>query len=64
MVDDGKTGIIVPPCDVNALAEAIIGLLDDKSKIDSMSHNIKQEAELGKGAWSLIADEYIKVYSL
>lgn len=64
MIDEGKTGIIVPPCDENALAEAIVHLLEDKTKIDSMSHNIKVAAKSGKGSWSLIADEYLKVYSL
>lgn len=62
MIDDGDTGILVPPCDENALAEAIMGLLNDENKLESMSSRIKVEAEIGKGAWSLIADDYLNVY--
>jgi glycosyltransferase involved in cell wall biosynthesis len=33
MIVDGKTGYLVPPCDVNRLAEAVIRLLNDPEKL-------------------------------
>lgn len=36
VVRDGKTGILVPPSDPAAIADAVIGLLDDKPKCAAM----------------------------
>lgn len=62
MIDDGKTGILVPPCDEQSLAQAIIDLLDDSTKLSDLTNNIKTSAENGKGAWPVIAKEYLDVY--
>jgi starch synthase len=61
IVDDGKTGFIVPPKDVNALAEAIVKLLKDKKLRTQMGENayIKLKADL---SWDNIAEKTIEVY--
>ncbi len=61
---DGKNGLLVPPRDSEFLAKAIISLLRDKQKIDSMSKYIQnQELSGGERSWSTIADKYINYYN-
>lgn len=62
MIDDGKTGILVPPCDAQSLAQAIMDLLDDSTKLSDLTNNIKRSAENGNGSWTVIAKEYLDVY--
>ncbi|MBA7511768.1 Alpha-maltose-1-phosphate synthase [subsurface metagenome] len=61
VVDNGKTGYIVPPKDPEKLAEAIIDLLRDKEKRREMGENgyKKTEEEL---SWDNIAVKTIEVY--
>jgi glycosyltransferase involved in cell wall biosynthesis len=61
IVDDGKTGIIVPPKDINTLAEAIIKLLKDNKLRRKMGENayIKLKTDL---SWDNIAEKTIEVY--
>ena len=62
MIDEGKSGLLVPPKDPQALAEAIIALLEDKSRLSSMSEYIRQKYEHGEWSWNAIADKYIEYY--
>lgn len=62
MIDNGKTGIIVPPCDEQYLAAAIIDLLGNPDLLSDMRENIKVSAESGTGSWHTVADEYLKIY--
>lgn len=64
MIDDGETGVIVPPCDEQSLAQAIIDLLSDSVKLAGMKKKIEASAENGKGSWKLIVEDYMKIYSL
>jgi len=61
IVDDGITGYIVSPMDVNALAEAIIKLLKDEKLRRQMGENayIKLKTDL---SWDNIAEKTIQVY--
>jgi glycosyltransferase involved in cell wall biosynthesis len=61
VVDDGVTGFIVPPRDSDALAEAIIKLLQDEKLRKRMGENayIKMKEEL---SWDKIAEKTIEVY--
>lgn len=61
IVDDGITGYIVPPKDVNALAEAIIKLLKDDKLRRQMGENayIKLKTDL---SWDNISEKTIQVY--
>lgn len=63
MIEDGKTGIIIPPKNIEALSSAIISCLDNPERIKIMSENIKKSAEYGIGSWDNIADEYIRIYT-
>ena len=62
-IEDGKSGVLVPPKDVKALADAIISLLKDDGKKQEMSDYIYNEYFKGEKSWSAIADRYIKYYS-
>lgn len=61
VVDDGKTGFIVPPKDSKALANAIIKLLKDDELRKQMGKNAykKMKKEL---SWDKIAEKTIEVY--
>lgn len=63
VIEDGKSGILVPPKDVNALAEAIIDLLKNDEQKQKMSEYIYNEYFQGEKSWSAIADRYLKYYS-
>lgn len=62
MVEDGKTGILVPPKDVDALAEAIIDMLKDDAKRENMAANIRNDYFTGDKSWKVIAEKYIEFY--
>ncbi|MDO8727134.1 MAG: glycosyltransferase family 4 protein [Candidatus Methanoperedens sp.] len=61
IVENGKTGFIVPSKDANALAEAIIKLLRDDKLRKQMGENAhrKMKEEL---SWDKIAEKTIEVY--
>lgn len=62
MIDNGKSGILVPPKDTIALADAIINLLSDRDKIKEMSKYIQNIYFEGERSWDNIADNYIHYY--
>lgn len=64
MIDDGETGVIVPPCNEQYLAQTIIDLLSNSVKLAGMAKKIEASAEDGKGSWNLIVEDYMKIYSL
>ena len=43
---DGETGILIPPKDSDALAKAILDLIEDENKIAKMRRNGRQRAEI------------------
>ena len=43
MIDNGKSGILVPPKDIKALANAIINLLQDNKLYIDMQQYIKKQ---------------------
>jgi len=63
MIDEKKSGLLVPPKDVKAMADAIISLLQDESMLSSMTEYIRQEYEIGVRSWDTIADKYIAYYN-
>jgi glycosyltransferase involved in cell wall biosynthesis len=63
MVDDGKSGILIPPKDVQALANAIINLLNNNELYLNMQQYIKRQYFTGEKSWESIANTYIKFYS-
>lgn len=61
IVEDGTTGYLVEPQDAEALADAIIRLLRDGSRLEAMGRSavIKLEKEL---SWDAIAAKTVNVY--
>ena len=62
MVEDGKTGLLVPPKNIDALADAIISLLKDEDILNQMALNIKNDYFVGGKSWKVIAEKYIEFY--
>lgn len=60
MVDDGKTGYLIPPKDINALADAITKLLMEESLLKSMTDKIHHKYQEGSSSWEQIAKDYIQ----
>ena len=57
-----ETGLVVPPCDVDALASAIIELASHPNKIEHFRDNIIKKWRPSM-EWSSIIDIYIKAYN-
>lgn len=62
MVENGKTGLLVLPKDVDALADAITALLKDDAKREKMADNIRNDYFVGDKSWKVIAEKYIEFY--
>lgn len=62
MVENGKTGLLVLPKDVDALADAITALLRDDAKREKMADNIRNDYFVGDKSWKVIAEKYIEFY--
>ena len=63
MVTDGYDCLLVPPKDSDALARAIIRLLNDVSLRETITNNIKKESQSGSLSWSAIVDKYLEIYN-
>ena len=63
MVKNDIFGKIVPPCDSEALASAIIELIKDKEKLNSLKNNIETQW-ISTMSWKPIVDDYIRVYEM
>jgi glycosyltransferase involved in cell wall biosynthesis len=50
LVTDGETGALVPPGDAEALADAALGLLEDRGRLRSAGHAARAHAERSLGA--------------
>jgi len=61
-ITDGKTGIIVPPEDSHALADAIDRLLSDKGKYEEIKKNIQQEGRNRPG-WKEASATMTDIYN-
>ena len=60
MVEDGKDGLVVPPKDLKALAEAVIRLLKNDDLRKQMGRNAFKKTE--EVSWDNIAKMHMKVY--
>jgi glycosyltransferase involved in cell wall biosynthesis len=61
VVEDGKTGYVVPPRDVDALAKAMIDALETPGRLELMGRRVKELAET-RYSWRAAADATADVY--
>jgi starch synthase len=61
VVDDGETGLVVPPGDEKALAEAIVSLLRDSGRRHAMGRKAYEKATT-EMSWERIAEQTLEVY--
>lgn len=62
IVKNGYNGLLVAPCNSDALSQSIVNLLQNKSQIEEMTNNIKQDYISGDNSWGSIVDKYIEFY--
>ena len=63
MIEEGKSGIVVPANNVEALSNAIDGLLANEKKLHEMSNFIEQEARNGYNSWTEITEDLLDIYN-
>jgi len=61
IIENNKTGILTPPAQPKALAEAIIHLLNNPKKTRSLGENARKTAEQNY-SWEKIAQKYHNLY--
>lgn len=61
VVEDGRSGILVPPHDVNALAEAILRLMEHPEQVKEMGAYARQLSKT-KYSWQAIAEKTWELY--
>lgn len=61
MVKNDVFGKIVPPCDTDALATAIISLIENQTELERLKRNIVTQY-IPDMLWTPIVDDYVKVY--
>lgn len=61
-IDNDITGILVPPCNSDILAEKIIHLYKSPNILETMRNNINKYWRKNM-SWEPIADDYLKIYN-
>jgi glycosyltransferase involved in cell wall biosynthesis len=61
MVDDRKTGLLVPPRDARSLADAIVTLLQNHALRQQMGQHALQKSQT-ELSWANIAEQTMQVY--
>lgn len=61
VVLDGINGTVIPPCNVDAIVNACVELLNDHNKLNEYRKNICNNWKK-KQSWEDIADEYVNCY--
>lgn len=61
-VEHDKYGLIVPPCDVDALANAMMHLLSHPEKMQEYADNIERDYSEGPKSWKEIAKGLVNIY--
>ena len=64
MIENGKSGMVVPAKESASLAEAMSFLLSNTDALHGMISYIQESSHCGRSTWSKIADDYLKVYNV
>ena len=64
MIENGKSGMVVPAKESASLAEAMSFLLSNTDALHGMISYIQESSQCGRSSWSKIADDYLKVYNV
>ena len=62
MVDEGKSGIVVEPCDADSLSKAILTILKDSAVLNNYQQYIRENYLSGEKSWDSIAEKYVDFY--
>lgn len=57
-IENGRTGVLVPPCDSAALAGALVDILSDRKCQENIANNIRERYHTGELSWEKIAKKY------
>ena len=60
-IENGKSGVIVPPCDVDALTGVMTDLVEHPEKLESFRKYIAGEW-LGRNGWEEVVTQYLNCY--
>lgn len=63
-VEDGKTGLLVPPKNSEELSKAMIKLLSNSQLLETMSDTIKNMYLKRENSWEEVAEKYVNFYNL
>jgi glycosyltransferase involved in cell wall biosynthesis len=61
IIDNGKTGYLVPPKDPHNLAKTIIHLLNNEVEMITMGLNARKKAQ-NEFSWEIISNKFLKMY--
>ena len=60
LVDNGRTGLLVPPCDADALVDAVRSLVGDPERRSAMG--LAARVAVASRSWSAVGDQLIRHY--
>jgi phosphatidylinositol alpha 1,6-mannosyltransferase len=60
LVDEGRTGLLVPPCDADALVSAVTSLVRDPKR--RLAMGVAARIAVASRTWSVVGDELIRHY--
>lgn len=63
VIVDGETGLLVPPKDVNKLAEAMIWMLENKKEAEKMAKNVRKKYEDNFDFDKIFKEEMLPLYN-
>jgi len=62
MIDDGITGFLIPPNNLEAIIEKLIEIIKYPNLLLNMNHNIENKYNNGERSWSNITDKLLDYY--